>query len=76
MYVALNGSAVVNHDDSNAAQMNSWTEWNIDLTRFADQGVNLNNVNSITIGLGDRNNPVTGGGSGLMFFDDIRLYAR
>ena len=74
LYVALNDSAVVNHDNPNAAQEAAWTEWNIDLTRFADQGVNLANVNSITIGLGNRNNPVAGG-SGMMYFDDIRLYA-
>jgi hypothetical protein len=33
----------------------------------------LNNVDSIAIGFGDRNNPVAGG-SGRMYFDDIRLY--
>ncbi|MCP4263282.1 MAG: hypothetical protein GY774_38100 [Planctomycetes bacterium] len=75
LYVALNDSAVVNHDRPDAAQASSWTEWNIDLQPFADQGVNLANVNSITIGLGNRNNPVAGG-SGLIYFDDIRLYAR
>ena len=75
LYVALNGSAVVNHDDSNSAQKGSWVEWNIDLQAFADQGVNLANVNSITLGLGNKNNPVAGG-SGMMYFDDIRLYAR
>jgi hypothetical protein len=75
LYVALNDSAVVNHDDSNAAQLGAWTEWNIDLQAFADQGVNLANVNSITIGLGNRANPVAGG-AGMMYFDDIRLYAR
>jgi len=74
LYVALNGSAVVNHDNPNAAQILSWTEWNIDLQAFADQGVDLTNVNSITIGLGDKNNPVAGG-AGMMYFDDIRLYA-
>ncbi|MCP4255914.1 MAG: hypothetical protein GY774_00130 [Planctomycetes bacterium] len=74
MYVVLNGSAVVQHDSPDAAQTASWTEWNIDLTRFADQGVNLSNVNSITLGFGNRNNPVAGG-SGMVFFDDIRLYA-
>jgi len=73
LYVALNGSAVVNHDNPDAAQRVTWTEWNIDLTRFADQGVNLANVNSITLGLGNKNNPVAGG-SGMMYFDDIRLY--
>ncbi len=73
MYVVLNGSAVVNHDDPDAAQKGSWTEWTIDLQAFADQGVNLTNVNTITIGFGNRNNP-TAGGAGMMYFDDIRLY--
>jgi hypothetical protein len=73
LYVALNGSAVVNHDNTNATQINRWTEWNIDLQAFADQGVNLANVNTISLGLGNRNNPVAGG-SGTMYFDDIRLY--
>ena len=73
LYVALNGTAVVNHDNPDAPQITSWTAWNIDLTRFADQGVNLANVNSITLGLGNRSNPVAGG-SGMMYFDDIRLH--
>jgi len=38
-------------------------------------GVNLPFVNLITLGLGNRNNPVAGG-SGMMYFDDIRLYAQ
>jgi len=74
LYVALNGSAVVNHDNPNAAQINKWTQWNIDLQAFADQGVNLANVNTISLGLGNKNNPLAGG-SGTMYFDDIRLYA-
>ena len=74
LYVALNGNAVVNHDNPDAAQRTAWTEWNIDLQAFADQGVNLANVNTITLGLGNKNNPVAGG-SGMMYFDDIRLYA-
>ncbi len=73
MYVVLNGSAAVTHDNPNAAQIDIWTEWTIDLTRFADQSVNLSNVNTITIGFGNRNNPVAGG-SGTVLFDDIRLY--
>jgi len=73
LYVALNSNAVVNHDNPNAAQITTWTEWNIDLQAFADQGVNLANVNTIAVGLGNRNNPVAGG-SGTMYFDDIRLY--
>jgi len=73
LYVALNGSAVVNHDNPNAAQIATWTEWRIDLQDFAAQGVNLANVNTITIGFGDKNN-LQAGGSGMVFFDDIRLY--
>ncbi len=70
MYVALNNTAVVNHDNPNAAQIDSWTEWNIDLQAF---DINLANVNTITLGFGSRNNPVAGG-AGMVFFDDIRLY--
>jgi len=73
MYVALNGSAVVSHDNPDAAQIDTWTQWTIDLQAFADQGVNLANVNTIAIGFGDKNNPLAGG-SGMMYFDDIRLY--
>jgi len=73
MYVALNGSVLVNHGNPNAAQIGAWTEWTIDLQEFAAQGVNLANVNTITIGFGDKNN-LQAGGSGVVFFDDIRLY--
>jgi hypothetical protein len=74
LYVALNDSAVVNNDNPDAALRTSWTRWNIDLQAFADQGLNLANVTSITLGLGNRSNPVAGG-SGMMYFDDIQLYA-
>jgi hypothetical protein len=69
LYVALNGNARVDNDNPDAATITSWTEWTIDLQAFADQGVNLSNVNSITLGLSS----VTGG-TGTMYFDDIRLY--
>jgi hypothetical protein len=73
LYVVLNGSAVVSHDNPDAAQIARWTEWTIDLQAF---GVNLANVNTIALGLGNRNPDVSGvaGGSGTMYFDDIRLY--
>ena len=77
MYVALanviGSTAVVYHDNPNAVQEARWTEWRIDLKLFGDQGINLTNINSITIGFGDKNNPQPGS-SGLVFFDDIRLY--
>jgi len=73
LYVALNGNAVVSHDNPDAAQIDEWTQWDIDLQAFADQGVNLVNVNTIALGLGNKKNPQAGG-SGTMYFDDIRLY--
>jgi len=74
MYVVLNGTAVVYHDNPNAAQIDRWTQWVISLQKFADLGVNLANVTSITIGFGTPGNTTTPGGSGQMYFDDIRLY--
>ena len=73
MYVNLNGIATVYHDNPDAALIDTWTEWTIDLQDFAAQGVNLANVNTISIGFGDKNS-LQAGGSGLVFFDDIRLY--
>ncbi|MCP4607183.1 MAG: LamG domain-containing protein [Planctomycetes bacterium] len=67
LYVALNGGTPVPNDDPDAATRTAWTQWNIDLQAF---GTNLANVNSITLGLSS----VTGG-TGIMYFDDIRLYA-
>ncbi len=69
LYVALNGNARVDHDNPDAATLTRWTPWNIDLQTFAAQGVNLANVDSITLGLSS----VTAG-TGMMYFDDIRLY--
>ncbi|HCO94615.1 MAG TPA: hypothetical protein DIU00_11805, partial [Phycisphaerales bacterium] len=78
LYVALSNAAgtpaVVYHDDANAATINTWTEWVIPLQSFADQGVNLADVDRIAIGLGTQGNMTIPGGSGKMFFDDIRLY--
>jgi hypothetical protein len=80
MYVALEDSAghiaVVPYDgDANDVQKTSWHEWNIRLRDFTDiNNVNLNNVKKVYIGFGVRGNRTTSGGSGLMYFDDIRLY--
>jgi len=71
MYVALNGGTAVYHGDLNAPLIGTWTEWTIDLQEFI--GVNLTDVNTLAIGFGDKNN-LQPGGSGLVFFDDIRLY--
>ncbi len=72
MYVALNGNAVAYNDDPKASQIGIWTGWNTDLKVFANQGVDLKNVNTITIGFGTKGSPAAGG-SGKVYFDDIRL---
>jgi len=77
LYVAVSNSAgapaVVVHDDPAAANIDTWTEWIIPLSAFADQGINLSNVDEIAIGLGTRGNMTVPSGSGKLFIDDIRL---
>jgi len=76
MYVALANSGgtpvAVYHPDLDATQTGTWKEWNIDLQQF--QGVNLADVDQLSIGFGDRDNPQPGS-SGKMYFDDVRLHA-
>jgi hypothetical protein len=78
LYVALSNSAgtsaVVVHDDPAAATIDTWTEWVIPLSVFADQGIVLTNVDRIAIGLGTQGNMTVPGGAGKMYIDDIRLY--
>jgi hypothetical protein len=78
LYVAVSNStgtpAVVVHDDPDAATINTWTEWVIPLQTLADRGIVLTDVDRITIGLGVKGNMTIPGGSGKMYFDDIRLY--
>jgi len=77
MYVSVEDgsgtSVTVYHDDSDASLINTWTEWNIDLKKFSDAGVVLTDISKLSIGFGDKENPQPSG-SGLVFFDDIRLY--
>jgi len=77
MYVAVANSTgtpvTVYNDDPNAAVTDTWTEWKIPLQVFADQGIDLTDIDRIAIGFGTRGNMTTPGGSGKMFFDDIRL---
>jgi len=72
LYVAV-GSAVVAYNNTGAAKNLIWTEWRIPLQAFADQGVNLGNVDQIAIGLGSKGGAAAGG-SGKIYIDDIRLY--
>jgi len=77
LYLAVSNSngtsAIVTHDDPAAANIDTWTQWIIPLQTFADQGVNLTNVDKLAIGMGTKGSTAAGG-SGKMYFDDIRLY--
>jgi len=66
--------AVKVHDNPAAATIDIWTPWVIPLQYFEDLGIDLTNVDSIAIGLGTQGNISIPGGSGKMYFDDIRLY--
>jgi len=65
-------TATATHDDPAATQIQAWTRWDIPLQEFADKGINLTDINSITIGIGNKINPP--GGTGKMYFDDIGLH--
>ena len=77
MYVALANTtgtpAAVEHDNPEATRIDIWTEWTIPLQEFADKGIDLTDIDTISIGFGNKANPQSGG-SGKMYFDDIRLY--
>ena len=77
LYVAIANTggapAVVAHEDPGAATSTIWTQWRISLQAFADQGINLSNVDTIAIGVGSKGGAAIGG-TGTMFIDDIRLY--
>ncbi len=74
MYVILEDasgkSAPIAHGDPNALiqqEWESWQVWNIALQDFYDNGVDLTKVKKLVIGF-------SGGGSGIAYIDDIRLY--
>ena len=77
LYAAVQDSLgkikVVAHENPGAVQLSGWQEWNIDLKQFAGAGVNLSSVAKMYIGVGNRTAPQAGG-TGTMYFDDIRLY--
>jgi hypothetical protein len=70
MYVKINGKKVVYNGDVVDITRPRWNLWNIDL---ASLGVNLQNIMTFIIGFGNDTNP-TAGGSGVVYFDDIRLH--
>ena len=78
LYVSIANStgnpAIATHENPNAATTTIWTQWLIPLQTFAEQGINLANVDKIAIGLGSKSGVAGVGGSGTVYIDDIRLY--
>ena len=76
LYVAISNTTGapgrVAHDDPSAAIHTAWKQWRISLQAFADQGINLTDVDKIAIGLGAKGGAATGG-TGTVYIDDIRL---
>lgn len=64
IYVEINGTKVVYSGADDVLTKPIWRQWNIDL---ATVGINLDNVTTLAVG-------VDGGGSGLVYVDDILLY--
>ena len=63
LYIKLNNTKVPYDGPATDIGIAGWQRWNIVL---ADTGVNLGSVTKMTVG-------VEGGGSGVVYFDDIRL---
>ena len=63
-----------NHDNPDAAQIDTWTEWVIPLQDLENQGLILTDIDSIAIGFGTHVNMTIHGGTGKVYFDDFRLY--
>jgi len=74
LYVAVEDNAgktgVVEHPDPLALLRPEWQAWQIPLDEFISAGVKMNNVKTMYIGTGERDNP-TSGGAGLIYIDDI-----
>jgi len=64
LYAKINGVKVTYDGAADALTKLLWQQWNIDL---ASVGTNLTNVTTLLIG-------IEGGGEGVVYVDDIRLY--
>lgn len=76
LYVAIADSmgrtATVTHPDELAVASVSWQPWLIPLSEFSAAGVNMGMVETMVIGVGDRENPIPGG-AGVIYIDDIQF---
>jgi hypothetical protein len=72
LYIALEDTsgnvAVVTNPDDGATARPGWNAWVIPYSELG--GVDLGRITTMFIGVGDRDNPRTGG-AGLIFIDDV-----
>jgi hypothetical protein len=68
LYAKINGTKVSYNNGAAGTAFPLWKQWNINLTSL---GISLKSVKTLTIGVGDGKST----GSGMIFIDDIRLYA-
>ncbi|MHC4646366.1 MAG: hypothetical protein ACYTBJ_12770 [Planctomycetota bacterium] len=62
-----------NGEDMGDLKVSRWQEWNIPLSDFGRDGVDLTGITTVLVGLGDRSMLTGPGGWGLVYIDDIRL---
>jgi hypothetical protein len=63
-----------NGEDPEDIKLEEWTEWNMKLSDFADAGIDLANVTSMSLGFGDKaTNVEQPGVTGVVHFDDISV---
>jgi hypothetical protein len=70
-------AGVVKHTDVNDMRESIWHEWNIALSDFSDAGVDLSNLDRVTVGIGGPKGGQSGAAKAAdkgIWIDDIRLY--
>jgi hypothetical protein len=76
LYVAVEDSSkktgTIVHPDPLVVLSAQWLEWKIPFSQFTAAGINLARVQTVRIGLGDRQNPKAGG-AGRIYLDDLRV---
>ncbi|UCD49446.1 MAG: hypothetical protein JSW27_18175, partial [Phycisphaerales bacterium] len=76
LYVAVEDRAgnvaVATHADPQAVLTTDWQEWVVPFADLTAAGVNLADVTTVYLGLGDRDNPASGG-TGQIYVDDIEF---
>ena len=80
LYVRLEDAAgkpgTVYHEDGPQAVLHSdWMQWAIPLDDFQSQGIDVTAVQKIALGVGDGDDPQSGG-TGMLIFDDIHVVRR